>query len=234
MGLPSWITFHLILTTALAKEKHKFSHLSLISRYCTGKTLQIRSFSQDHAGLFCTRNKMKELRESDTQLPLQTMAGFLLLTLEPALPSLVQFWFITLGLLKVHLKSRKFTPFGFLRIWAPKSSGLFPAGEADLEQLVALSPGRSVCTTCFTCSITYIHKILFSLNFTASYARFIIVLHADCRGTTQTAQAAQLTCQHDLLEKFLFLSRGMADFIKQTNSLKSCSIRASTLKPGMY
>lgn len=69
---------------------------------------------------------MKELWESDTQLLLQTMAGFLLLTLEPALPSLVQFWFITLGLLKVHLKSRKFTPFGFLRIWAPKSSGLFP------------------------------------------------------------------------------------------------------------
>lgn len=25
MGLPSLITFHLILTTALAKEKHKFS-----------------------------------------------------------------------------------------------------------------------------------------------------------------------------------------------------------------
>lgn len=80
LGLPSRITFHLILTTALAKEKHKFSLLSLISRYCTGKTPQITSFPQDHGGLFHKSNKRKELRESDIQFLLQKMPGFLLLT----------------------------------------------------------------------------------------------------------------------------------------------------------
>lgn len=55
-------------------------------------------------------------------------------------------------------KAGNFPPLDVLGSGHPSPLGSFPAGEADLEQLVALSLGRSVCTTCFTCSITSTQK----------------------------------------------------------------------------
>lgn len=44
---------------------------------------------------------------------------------------------------------------------------------------------------------------------------------ADCHRTTQTAQAAQLTCQHNMLEEILFLSLEMTDLKKmKKNKIK--------------
>lgn len=43
---------------------------------------------------------------------------------------------------------------------------------------------------------------------------------ADCQRTTQTAQAAQLTCQHNMLEEILFLSLEMTDLKKNEKKIK--------------
>jgi len=73
MVLPSQTTFHLILTTALAKEESKSTDIFSYPDIALEKLYMPKASLQDHVELFNINNMIKELRGSGIQFLLQKM-----------------------------------------------------------------------------------------------------------------------------------------------------------------